>query len=334
MRFTLIICTYKRPEPVKVLLNSIREQDLYPDEILIIDSSPDDRTEKSVGDIAIKNLQYFKVDEENRGLTKQRNFGISKANSTNEIICFLDDDTVLTPNYFKELIGTYSKYPEALGVGGYIIDETEWRRIEKREIISYSDYVLDGYVRKDSSRFLFRKKIGLLTESFPTFMPAEGHGRSVGFLPPSDKTYQVETFMGGVSSFRHKIFKDVKFSSYFSGYGLYEDTDFTLRCSKMGALYINTAAKLYHFHDDEGRPNKFKYGKMVVRNGWYVWRVKNTSPKFISTIKWHLISWTLILIRLTNVLTSKHPKEALTESIGRVYGWGSLFVNEPKHNEG
>jgi GT2 family glycosyltransferase len=55
---------------------------------------------------------------------------------------------------------------------------------------------------------------------------------------------------------------------------LYEDTDFTLRVSKTGKLYLNTTAKLNHHHDASGRPNQYQYGKMVVRNGWYVWRTK------------------------------------------------------------
>jgi hypothetical protein len=37
---------------------------------------------------------------------------------------------------------------------------------------------------------------------------------------------------------------------------------------------LNTAAQLHHYHDVQGRPNQYQYGKMVVRNGWYVWRVK------------------------------------------------------------
>jgi GT2 family glycosyltransferase len=42
---------------------------------------------------------------------------------------------------------------------------------------------------------------------------------------------------------------------------LYEDTDFTLRVSKTGKLYLNTTAKLNHHHDASGRPNQYQYGK-------------------------------------------------------------------------
>ncbi len=328
--FSLIVCTYKRQDALFKLLESVVRQSLYPDQILIIDGSPEDATKEMLLDKKYPKLEYFKVDVIHRGLTKQRNFGIQKVAETSEIVCFLDDDIVLTPEYFQDLIGTYYRNPDALGVGGAIIDEVQWRKILSGEIPKFSEFSLDGYVRKDSSRFLLRKKLGLLGNSFPTFMPEEGHGRSIGFLPPSNRKYKVETFMGGVASYRKTVFEQLKFSTYFEGYGLYEDTDFTLRCSKIGDLYVNTAAKLYHYHDEDGRPNQFKYGKMVVRNGWYVWRVKYKNPSLKAKITWHLITWLLILIRFSNVFNTSKRKQAFSEGIGRIFGWISLIFSKPK----
>ena len=316
------------------LLGSVQEQHLYPDQILIIDGSTQNTTKKILQQNRFKNLEYFLVEEEDRGLTKQRNFGLKKVAESSKIVCFLDDDIVLTPSYFENLISTYNKFPEARGVGGYIIDEVEWKRAEKREGVNSKEYTIDGYKRRDSSRFILRKKLGLMPDSFPTFMPPEGHGRSVGFLPPSGKTYLVETFMGGVSSYRKEVFNQLKFSAFFKGYGLYEDTDFTLRLSKLGKLYLNTAARLYHVHDEDGRPNQFKYGKMVVRNGWYVWRVKYPKPDITSRTKWHLVTWLLILIRLSNIANTPYKKQALTESVGRIMGWWSIILHKPQEKTG
>jgi GT2 family glycosyltransferase len=39
MKFTLIICTYMRPVPLLNLLNSVKEQTLFPNEILIIENT-------------------------------------------------------------------------------------------------------------------------------------------------------------------------------------------------------------------------------------------------------------------------------------------------------
>ena len=126
------------------------------------------------------------------------------------------------------------------------------------------------------------------------------------------------------------MFNTTQFSTYFEGYGLYEDADFTLRVAKKGSLYINTAAQLNHYHDASGRPNQFQYGKMVVRNGWYVWRVKNSKPSLNSKLKWHAITILLTVIRYTNIFTTNKRKQAFREAMGRTIGWWSLIFNKPK----
>ena len=319
-----------RSKALVELLNSVKIQSKYPDEIIIIDGSTNLETKIVLENQFIKNANYFLVSDENRGLTKQRNFGINKVSQNSNIVCFLDDDTILNFDYFEKLISTYINFPNALGVGGYIINEVNWKKADVDYKLKISDYFYDGWIRKEGSRFIIRKILGLDSNLPPCFLPKFSHGRSVSFLPPTNKIYEVEQFMGGVSSFNKKVFNTIKFSTFFEGYGLYEDADFTLRLSKIGKLYVNTNAKLSHYHDDSGRPNYFKYGKMVIRNGWYVWRVKYPNPKFKDRLKWNLIALILTIIRFTNVITTPKKKQAFNETLGRILGWISLLFNKPK----
>ncbi|AUC82060.1 glycosyltransferase family 2 protein [Lacinutrix sp. Bg11-31] len=328
MNFSLIVCTYMRPQPLLKLLQSVKKQTLYPNTILIIDGSTDNKTETVLKENTFDSLSYYKVDEANRGLTKQRNYGINLVETATEIICFLDDDIILTPNYFEALISTYKTKPKALAVGGYITNEIDWQQQTKANDKNYFYY--DGWQRKEPLRFKIRRLFGVLPDAQPGFMPTFSHGRSVSFLPPSGKVYPVEQIMGGVSSYKKEVFNTLSFSNYFIGYGLYEDADFSLRLAKLGKLYINTAAQLAHYHDASGRPNKFSYGKMVIRNGWYVWRVKYANPTLKARFKWHVTAILLTKVRLLNVITTTNRKEALTESLGRIVGWFSLFFNAPK----
>lgn len=322
-----------RPKPLLQLLQSVQEQTVYPNEILIIDGSTNQDTELVLKQNYIENLIYFLVSDSDRGLTKQRNFGISKANSSSEIVCFLDDDIVLEKDYFEQLLQTYQIHSEALGVGGYISNETQWSFVGDNYIIPINEFYFDGWKRKDGSRFILRKKLGLDSDCPPGYSSLYSHGRSVGFLPPSGKVYETEMLMGGVSSFRKKVFDTIQFSTYFEGYGLYEDADFTLRVAKTGKLYLNTAAQLNHYHDASGRPNQYRYGKMVVRNGWYVWRVKNPKPLLNAKLKWHAITILLTIIRFSNIFTTTKRKEAFTEAVGRTVGWWSLIFNRPKNKK-
>lgn len=319
-----------RPQSLHQLLQSVQNQTKYPDEILIIDGSTNQDTEVILGNNSFDNLNYYSVLPQYRGLTKQRNYGIERVAADSEVVCFLDDDIVLTATYFEELLKTYQIFPETLGVGGYIIDETKIEFVGEKYQPKMDEFYFDGWKRKDGSRFVLRKKLRLDSDCPPGYSSLYSHGRSVGFLPPSGKTYEVEMLMGGVSSFRKKVFDTLHFSTYFEGYGLYEDADFTLRVAKTGTLYLNTAATLYHYHDASGRPNQYQYGKMVVRNGWYVWRTKNPKPTFKHQLKWHAITLLLTGIRFSNTLIGSSKKEAFTEAVGRTVGWWSLWFNSPK----
>jgi len=317
-----------RPNALLSLLKSVEKQVLYPNEILIIDGSTNIETEQILKKSSFINLKYFKVSEEEKGLTKQRNYGINLVNESSEIVCFLDDDIILVESYFENLIKTYSLKKNALAVGGYILNESGWEKVSTKK--SNNKFYFDGWMRNEPLRFKVRGLFKLLPKSNPGIFSSFAHGRSVGFLPPSGKVYEVEQIMGGASSYKKEIFKNLSFSTYFEGYGLYEDVDFSLRLSKMGKLYVNTSAQLYHYHDDSGRPNKYLYGKMVIRNGWYVWRVKYSKPNFKSRLKWNATSFLLTTIRFTNIITTNKRKDALTESLGRVSGWWSLIFNKPK----
>lgn len=316
-----------RDQSLLKLLLSIREQTVYPNEILIVDGSLDDKTQQIFESNTFENLKYFKVDEYNRGLTKQRNYGINLVSSSCEVVCFLDDDTVLFPDCLENMLQTYKLYPDALGVGGYIADDAGFKFVGDNYNPKIDEFYFDGWIRKDSKRFIIRKKIGLDCNCAPGILPPFSHARSISFLPPSNKVYEVELLMGCIASFRKTVFNTHQFSTFFEGYGLYEDADFSIRVAKAGKIYLNTAAKLYHYHEASGRPNQYKYGNMVVRNGYHIWRTKNPNPTIKERAKWHAITLLLIMIRFSNTLTTSKKREAFSESLGRTISWLKVLIS-------
>ena len=319
-----------RPIPLLNLLNSVKMQELYPNEILIIDGSTDDETGAIIAQNTFQNLTYFQVSEADRGLTKQRNFGIAKVSNDSEVICFLDDDTILEPTYFEEIVNAFQSDNGIVGVAGVAINEMRW--IEKKSDKKYNKYKFyefEGYVYPEGLRNIIRNILRLQSNLGPGRMPEFSNGRTCGF-PLNDKMYEVDLLIGMSFSFRKVVFDNIKFSHYFEGYGLYEDADFSIRAQQFGKNVITTKAKLSHYHDPSGRPNKYQYGKMVVRNGWYVWRVKYPKPSFTAKLKWNTIILLLSFIRFNNIFTTTKRKEAFTEFFGRISGWLSLFFSKPK----
>jgi len=173
-------------------------------------------------------------------------------------------------------------------------------------------------------RNVLRKRLGLLSDEPPGFMPQFSHGFSTGFLPPSEKVYPVEFFMGGVASYRKRVFEQLSFSEYFEGYGLYEDMDFCLRASGFGNLYVNTAAQVEHLHDEGGRPDHYKYGRMVIENGYHVWKLKYPKSSFIAFFKFWAIHILLIMIRFVNGF--KKDQNGITDARGRLRGMIDLII--------
>ena len=165
MDFSLVICTYMRAQPLLRLLNSVEIQTFYPNEILIIDGSTDNETEQILNVNQFSKLKYFKVKDNQRGLTNQRNFGIEKVSDESEVICFLDDDTVLENDYFEQLINTYNIHHKALGVGGYITNEVVWK--ESKSLTSKKKFFYDGYERNEPLRFKVRRFFGALRTEQP-----------------------------------------------------------------------------------------------------------------------------------------------------------------------
>ena len=61
LNFSLIICTYQRPKSLLLLLESVKKQSVYPNEILIIDGSLNDETELIIeaNRVGLKVIPWF-----------------------------------------------------------------------------------------------------------------------------------------------------------------------------------------------------------------------------------------------------------------------------------
>ncbi len=318
-----------RANSLKRLLMSVELQSLYPNQIIIVDGSLNEDTKALFEKDKPLNLEYFLVDSQHRGLTKQRNYGISKVSPNSEIVCFIDDDTELTINYFQEISATFSSDKTIVGVGGVSLNENAWVKKEPNKRYNKHFYYVHGdYVYKESTRNVVRNFLGLQSHLPSNVVPDYSNSRTCGY-PIDGESYSVHLLIGMSFSFRRIVFQNIKFSTYFEGYGLYEDADYCIRALQFGKNIINTNVQIYHYHDHSGRPNKYNYGKMVVRNGWYIWHVHKSKPNFKDRLKWNAITLILIGIRFSNIFTKANKKEAFTEALGRVVGYFSLIYNKP-----
>jgi GT2 family glycosyltransferase len=324
-RLSLIVCTHRRPREVELLLRSVAAQSRLPDETLLVDASPDDGTREVANAFrGLEGLRYRAAPPEHRGLTRQRNFGLGLVEG--EFVAFLDDDTVLEPTYFAELLACLDRHGDAVGAGGRITNLTRWHPRSADGPAPLGRFRIGEWERREDLRWIVRKCLRLAEVARPGTMPPSGHGRSVGFLPPDGRDHEVEFLLGGAALWRRRLFEKVRFSERFEGYGLYEDLDFCLEARRFGRLMLCTRARLEHHHASDGRPPGFDYGRMVVVNGWHVWRKRWPAPPASARRRWWATTLLLAACRLGDAVRGPARGRALLEAVGRVWGAGLVLT--------
>lgn len=93
--FSLLLCTLNRPDLVEKCLESIFKQTYTNFEVIIVDQSLDDKTEKVCNKYIDNRIHYYKVNF--KGLSKARNFGLKFAHG--QYISLCDDDAIYSPGY-------------------------------------------------------------------------------------------------------------------------------------------------------------------------------------------------------------------------------------------
>jgi glycosyltransferase involved in cell wall biosynthesis len=121
---SIVICTANRTVSLQKTLQSLNHINYPQFEVIVVDSSSDDRTLKMLN-IIKEDLNFsMKVFTSNyKNLSVSRNVGIQK--SLGEIIAFIDDDAIPPSDWLDKLMSTYYLYGDkCAGVGGTVRDMT------------------------------------------------------------------------------------------------------------------------------------------------------------------------------------------------------------------
>lgn len=138
---SVIIPTKDRHKDIIRCLNSLENQSMLPNEIIIIDSSEAINKSKELEE-KIKKYNKFEIKyqyTDKRGAAVQRNIGINEISKGSEFVFFFDDDVVLEKDYIEVIYKMYKNdiKNEIGGIAGYtLIDgNTVYDGNEKEELI-------------------------------------------------------------------------------------------------------------------------------------------------------------------------------------------------------
>ncbi|MEI6054226.1 MAG: glycosyltransferase family 2 protein [Candidatus Saccharibacteria bacterium] len=114
LSISVVIPAFNEAEDIAKCLDSIKNQTVAPDEIIIVDNNSTDDTLK----IASK-YDGIKIIKENRqGITYTRTTGFNNAKS--DIIARIDADTIASPKWVEAIVNKFSNDKTACGLAGRV----------------------------------------------------------------------------------------------------------------------------------------------------------------------------------------------------------------------
>ncbi|WP_320168291.1 glycosyltransferase family 2 protein [Mangrovibacterium marinum] len=123
IEISAIISTYNRAQYLDGLFASILQQTIDPAcyEVVIVNNNCTDNTEQKCRQFMAENpgLRIVYCVEHQQGLSFGRNRGIRE--SSGRYVTFLDDDAVLTDDFFEQTIAFFKSHPQVSAIGGKIL---------------------------------------------------------------------------------------------------------------------------------------------------------------------------------------------------------------------
>lgn len=170
VKVSVIIPVYNMEKYLKCSLDSVMRQDLADMEIVCINDGSTDRSLEILNKYQEQDQRFVVINQENQGVAKTRNLGISRASG--KYVAFLDPDDFLPDSDIVSALYQAAENNDVLIAGGEFSDIDREGRInrqygstlkgyifEKEGIIKYTDYQFDyGYHRFVYNReFLVRE---------------------------------------------------------------------------------------------------------------------------------------------------------------------------------
>src|SRR3989344_3492895 len=214
IKASIIIPNWNGQELLKDCLVSLAKQTYKNFEIILVDNNSTDNsigfTEKNFPQVSIVKLK------KNFGFAKAINTGVKKSNA--KYVIFLNNDTEVDKNWFKNLVDCANLHPEVISVNSKLLNY-------------YSRKLIDG--------------IGIIINEV-------GQAKSIGWQEKHSGQYEKEEYIfgatGGGSLFRRADF--VKVGGFDENYFMYsEEVDFAFRAQFLGYKSIYSPQSIvYHKH--------------------------------------------------------------------------------------
>jgi len=302
-KVSIVTPTLGRPQEVRELLTHLPRQTVLPFEIVVVDAAPatDDRTREVVAELAAALPFPCRYLRRGGGTAIQRNAGIEA--SGGDFIAFVDDDIRLENDYFERMLEAFA-------------DDRE------RRIGGIVGYTTNQYLDPSTSRrWRWYRRLRL----FSTYEPgrydyASGYPINRYLQPPHEGLREVDFMTTSNAVWRREVFDEgLRFSEFFTGYGVLEDAHFALRAGRRWRQIENGRARCVHLRSPRARVDLRRLGWMSAVNYRYVF--VDIVPE--RTLRQELRFWRVQLVDLARfgaVLLRRPDRRHLGLVVGKIAG--------------
>ena len=242
MKVTLIITTYNSPSLLGLCLESIKNQTIAPDEVIIADDGSDKETKDLITNI-IKNsdLNIIHSWQEDKGFRAARSRNKAILESSGDYIILIDGDMILHPKFIQDHIA-------ASELGFYVqgtrvlLSEIQTKIALDKRIVNFSFFTFGLKNRKNSIHSKLLSSI---------FSNKKNHLRGVRSC--------------NLAFYRKDCLYINGFNNQFEGWGR-EDSEFAIRLINSGVKRKNVrfnAIQFHLWHNENSRISLEKNNEML-----------------------------------------------------------------------
>lgn len=157
-QITVALVTYNRAKDIERCIKAILKQSVLPDQIIIVDSSSDNKTKKIVKKLNHKIIKYIRSDKR-LFIPEARNVALKECKT--KYIAYSDDDTVPCKDWIKFLLEGFIKYNTAGASGPSINSDKNLKPLlnEIHDTKNKNYFTCWGEIRTDSRRWVPPKPV-------------------------------------------------------------------------------------------------------------------------------------------------------------------------------
>lgn len=293
-RISVVTPTLKRPGEVRELLANLSQQTTLPYELILVDGAPqgEDETQQVVS--RTTGLPFpVRYIRHGGGTAIQRNAGIDAARG--DFIAFIDDDIRLEPDFFALMMQAFAQDKEKK-VGGI------------------TGYITNQHLHPATSRrWQWYRRMNLFTTYEPgRFDYQTGYPINRYLQPPHDILRPIDFMGAGCAVWRMDVFKDgLRFSEFFTGFGVQEDTHLALRVRQKWELREHGRAHCRHLHAPGGREDGRTVARKTAVNHRYLFITIVPKRTLTQEFRFFRVQFTHLLIYLAAAVRSPNRENWL-----------------------